>query len=105
MRSKVKITVVRVLARDDVFGQKIPAKCDESLSKVCHRHKEGEEFVVPEDGTCPPGFCNWAYADIHRDITHLRLGGDFPWMQEMGVAVVCCTDGLRPVFFRLERVQ
>ena len=42
-------------------------------------------------------------ADIQRDVAHLAMGGDFPWMKEKGEMVSCCTDGLRPVIFKLER--
>lgn len=105
MRSKVKITVVKLLTAQEVYGEALPATPDESLVMPCPRFKKGDEFIVPEDGSCPPGFCGWAYADIQRDITHLRLGGDFPWVKEKGVTLACCTDAFRPVFFRLERVE
>jgi len=52
----------------------------------------------------PPDFCSWAWADIQRDVAHLALGGDFPWMKQRGTMITCCTDGLRPVVFRLERI-
>jgi len=32
------------------------------------------------------------------------MGGDFPWMRQRGTMITCCTDGLRPVVFKLERV-
>jgi uncharacterized repeat protein (TIGR04076 family) len=35
----------------------------------------------------------------------LRFGGDFtPWVEE-GNAITCCTDGIRPVSFILERLK
>jgi uncharacterized repeat protein (TIGR04076 family) len=49
-------------------------------------------------------FCSWAWADIQRDVVHLALGGDFPWIKEKGIGISCCTDGLRPVIFKLERL-
>jgi len=52
----------------------------------------------------PEGFCSWAWADIQRDVIHMGLGGDFPWMKKPGVMISCCTDGLRPVVFKLERI-
>jgi len=51
------------------------------------------------------GLCSWAFADIQRDITLLRLGGNFPWMKEKGTILSCCTDGVRPVTFKLERID
>jgi len=34
----------------------------------------------------------------------LAFGGDFPWFKEKGIAISCCSDGLRPVVFKLERI-
>jgi len=53
----------------------------------------------------PKGFCSWAWADIQRDVTVLALGGDFPWVKEKGVTFSSCTDGFRPVIFKLERMK
>ena len=66
--------------------------------------EEGQVFIS-ENGAFPEGFCSWAYADSQRDLSHLRLGGDYPWMQEKGTILACCTDGARPVLFKLERME
>jgi uncharacterized repeat protein (TIGR04076 family) len=100
--AKVKITVAKKLHNKDVFGDNPPA--DFTSVPQCDRLQLGQEFVS-EAGECPAGFCSWAFADIQRDITHLRFGGDFPWMEEKGVALSCCTDGVRPVIFKLERLK
>ena len=97
----VKITVVKRLSVKDVFGSS-PPKISPDLG-LCPRLKEGDTFIV-EKGACPQGFCGTAFADIQQYITHLRFNGSFPWMEEKGVAYPCCTDGLRPVIFRLERI-
>ncbi len=51
----------------------------------------------------PEGFCTWAWNDIYKVVLTLRFNGDFPWYEERGVMICCCTDGLRPVIFRVER--
>jgi uncharacterized repeat protein (TIGR04076 family) len=99
----VKITVAKKLSTASVFGRNAP-KVSEAVEDVCPRFKEGDTYLS-EKGSCPEGFCSWAFADIQRDIAHLRFGGSYPWLQEEGVAYSCCTDGLRPVIFRLERVS
>ena len=99
--AKVKITVVKKLSNKDIFGDKPPLGF--TNAPVCDRLQEGQEFIV-DGSTFPEGFCCWAYADIQRDITHLRFGGDFPWMKEKGTVLSCCTDGVRPVIFKLERL-
>jgi uncharacterized repeat protein (TIGR04076 family) len=68
----------------------------------CPAFKDGQEFIY--DKTCPPGFCGWAFADIQRDLIAVSFGANYPWVKEKNVAISCCTDGLRPVVFRIERV-
>ena len=103
--AKVKITVVKKINNKDLYGENPPAAFDESiLTPVCDRFEVGQEFVV-DSHNCPTGFCNWAYGDIQRDLVHVLYGGYYPWMKEKGVAISCCTDGLRPVIFKLERIE
>lgn len=49
--------------------------------------------------------CGWAWDDIYKDVQTLRFHGDFQWFTEEGASVNCCTDGLRPVVFRVERID
>ena len=100
--AKVKITVVKKLNSKDTFGDNPPAEL--IGSPECDLLEVGQEFIC-EGPACPPGFCHWAFADIHRDIVHLRFGGSYPWIKDKGVAVPCCTDGLMPVIFKLERIE
>jgi len=97
--SDVRITVIKKLSNPDVHGRHavkgIPASCDTV--------EVGMEFVS-RGMAMPPNFCSWAWADIQRDVAHLALGGDFTWMRERGTMISCCTDGMRPVVFRLERI-
>jgi uncharacterized repeat protein (TIGR04076 family) len=102
--TKVKITIIKKMSIGEVYGNKPPIALAQDFAGDCPRLKVGDQFMS-EDGSCPPGFCSWAFADIHRDITHLRFGGSFPWCQNKKEAVACCTDGLRPVFFKLERLE
>jgi len=99
--ANVKITVVKKLSNTDLFGKNPPLHF--TGMGECDRVQLGQEFIS-EEGRFPEGFCAWAYADIQRDITHLRLGGDFPWFKEKGATLACCTDGARPVVFKLERM-
>jgi uncharacterized repeat protein (TIGR04076 family) len=33
-------------------------------------------------------------------------GGNFdPWVKEKGTAIACCTDGYRPVVFKIEAIE
>ena len=101
-RSKVKITVLKMTDTKQIFGEKLPM--GQSM-EACSRFKEGQEFTVEEDGLMPEGFCTWAWDDLYKAIVTLRFGGDFPWMNEKGTGVFCCTDGFRPVIFELRRIE
>ena len=113
--ARVKITVVKKLNVKDLYGNNPPAIInEETLTPECHRFTVGQEFFIdtsrdisdPQSWeNCPRGFCTWAYADIQRDISHILFGGSYPWLKEKGVIITCCTDGLRPVIFRIERVE
>ena len=101
--AKVMITVVKKLNNKDIFGDTPPAGC--TLEPECPAVELGQEFVVEDIAVCPSGFCAWAFSDIYRDIAHLYFGGDYFWMKEKGTVLSSCTDGCRPVIFKLERIQ
>jgi len=63
----------------------------------CSQLKEGQEFLVEVPWYQPEGFCAWAWADIRTYIHIVHAGARDRF-------VACCTDGFRPVFFKLERV-
>ena len=100
--ANVRITVVKKIHNKDMFGDNPPLGF--TAVPECDRLEVGQEFIS-EECSCPPGFCYWAFADIQRDIVHLLFGGSYPWMKEKGVALSCCTDGVRPVIFKLERIE
>lgn len=101
--TKVKISVVKSFSKKDVFGDELPDGLKGPLD-VCDTHRPGQEFFFDGSG-CPEGICPWAFADIFRDILHLWKGGDFPWVGKPGVMYSACTDGKKPVIFKLERVE
>ena len=102
-RHKVKITVIKKLSSKEVYGQSLP-EVPEDMSAYCDRLEVGQEFIVDESGAMPPGFCYWAWHDVHPVVTTLRFGGNFPWMKKEGMSYSCCSDGARPVFFKIERM-
>ena len=69
----------------------------------CERFREGQEFVS-QDANMPEGFCSWAWCDIQKYVLTLARGGDFRGVRS-GRFVTCCTDGFRPVFFMVERIE
>jgi uncharacterized repeat protein (TIGR04076 family) len=97
--AKVKITVERMLRIDDLIEE----FCTPG-SEQCSKFKLGDEFVS-KNYQKPSGFCDWAWADIHRDVVVLASGGNYPWVKKKGLQFSCCTAGLTPVVFKLERIE
>jgi uncharacterized repeat protein (TIGR04076 family) len=104
-RHKVKITILRRFEPTEVFA-KSPVKLSAQFSPLgaCERYKDGQEYVIQEDMKMPEGFCTSAWVTLYPTIRMLGFGGNPPWWEEKGVSVNCCTDGLRPVIFKLERI-
>lgn len=98
---KVRITVTKRFHPSEVF-KKSPVTPVGPLG-ACELYQDGQEFVV-ENLRMPEGFCNSAWVSIYGNVRLLSFGGELPWFKEKGVAVNCCTDGLRPVVFKLERI-
>ena len=104
MVAKVKIVVLKRIAPKVVFGEAVPKNpLTGRKFEKCSKFEEGQEFVVENCGEMPAGFCSWAWRDIYKDLTVLQYGGDFPWTKE-GEAITCCTDGIRPVSFKIIRI-
>ncbi len=102
-RYRLRITVMKKLSSKEVFGQSL-SEVSESMAAYCDRLETGAEFIVDESGAIPPGFCTWAWHDIYPVVMTLRFGGKFPWIKKEGLIYSCCSDGARPVFFRIERL-
>lgn len=94
---KVKITVIKKILNKDLVKKYSddPEKWD-----ICQHFQVGQEFIVSKTSPwqMPEGFCGWAWADIQKLIYGMARGG-------LENFVTCCTDGFRPVFFRLERIK
>jgi uncharacterized repeat protein (TIGR04076 family) len=77
----------------------------------CELFQEGQEFIFSSFTGKPQGFCDWAWNDIYKVVVTLARGGNFShelfedWMQEEQAMITCCTDGIRPVIFKVEMIQ
>jgi len=95
-RNKVRITVVKKLHHKDL----IEKYTDTGNWPPCSHFEVGQEFIAsatrPWD--MPPGFCGWAWADIQKMVFGMARGGP-------NVFITCCTDGYRPVIFKLEKIE
>ena len=105
IRKKVRITILKKVDPKVIFDGKVPITPTGKEYKKCPKGNEGQEFIVDTNLTCPEGFCNWAWFDIYKDISVLAHGGDFYDWVERGKMYTCCSDGIRPVSFLLERIE
>ena len=98
--AKTKITVLRRM-----FNQDFAEQYCQPGTQLCTAFEDGQEFIL--DGIKQPeNFCSWAWNDIHKCLLTLVHRGDFqPWMKEENNIIACCTDGIRPVIFNLERID
>lgn len=94
-RNAVRITVMKKLHHRDLIEQ----YTDSGDWPACNRFEIGQEFVVgPSAPWEPPeDFCGWAWSDMQKMVCFMARGGP-------NVFVTCCTDGYRPVVFKLEKV-
>jgi len=87
-----KITVIKCDFFGDLYNQ-----YPYGAATPCGRLKAGQEFISTSRWDPPEGLCVWAWRDILPIIQSYHEGRDHP-------SVSCCTDGLRPVTFKLERI-
>jgi len=102
--TKCKITVLKKIFNkelvDEYCSLELPEQC-----LGCPHFSVGEEYEVENHNEVPCGFCSWAWADIQKDVTTVMFDGSFPWIKQQGVSIACCTDGLMPVVFKIERIE
>ena len=98
--NKCKITVLKRTINQDIVDEYL-----EGEMGLCESFQDDQEFVVESPFVPPEGFCAWAWADMRKDIFTVVLGGDFPWARQPGATITCCTDGYRPVIFKIERIE
>ena len=96
-RRRVRITVLK-----KYFDQAIVDQFAASPEKwtACTHFEVGQQFETTLDAPweMPAGFCGWAWADIQKLVYGMARGGQ-------DVFVTCCTDGYRPVVFKLEKLS
>ena len=70
----------------------------------CPAFSVGQEFIT-ENLDQPENFCTWAWDDIFKYITLLHCGGNMSdHIKRKNTVIACCTDGLRPVVFKIEKL-
>jgi uncharacterized repeat protein (TIGR04076 family) len=90
---RCKITVLKKSFNEELYKQ-FPY----GMASACGRLEEGQEFITNNRWDPPEGFCQWAWSDLRPMLHSIHSGHNVPM-------ITCCTDGLRPVIFKLERIE
>ncbi len=128
MKYKVKITVIDKKLYPELQQQ----YCHDPNSGICPCYNVGDEFVFYRDderddfwhmglntlimtsgnadtvaGGPKMPFCSEAWDAISRYIYTGLQGGSIMkgWMREENTMITCCSDGTRPVIFKIERID
>lgn len=128
MKHKVKVTVLDTKLYPELQKQ----FCADPNSGACPCYNVGDEFIFERDGekddfwhmglntltktTADPNtvaggpkmpHCSEAWDAIARYIYTGLQGGSIMkgWMNKENVMITCCSDGTRPVIFKIERID
>lgn len=100
---KVKITVLRKEFYEDFAKDYLTESVQTGPCPLLH---VGDTFLFEGSAKMPEGFCPWAWIDIYQSVSAISSGSTFtPWNRRDGQTIVCCTDGIRPVVFKVEAVE
>jgi len=95
-----RITVVKRAFHKDLIEEHLPERAAEATP--CPVFEDGQAFEIKGPFPAKPeGFCDWAWVDIQRNVAMACMGAELP----AGCAFTCCSDGLRPVIFRIQAVE
>lgn len=96
-KHRVKITVLKKIFNEEFIAD---YAANPSIWTECTHFNVGDEFITHPDTPwdMPEGFCGWAWADIQQLVYGMARGGQ-------DVFLTCCTDGYRPVIFKLEKLD
>lgn len=105
-KHKCKITVLKRECYTDLQEQYLK----NPKAGPCHMFKEGQEFIVDGSNyvTMLDGkFCSEAWAAIGHYIYAAIQGGSlmYGWTNDEKIQIACCSDGVRPVIFKIERID
>ena len=99
MQHKVKVTVIDKKLYPDLQAQ----YCADPESGMCSCYNVGDEFIFERYGTADDFWhmgLNTLKQTVHK-AEDIAGGTGFPHCSE----VACCSDGTRPVIFKIERMD
>ena len=104
MKHRVKVTVLDTLLYEDLQRE----YCQNPCSGKCPVYNKGDVFVFyREDGKDSFWQCGLnTLVSTEGDPKEITGGPIMKgWMKEENTMIACCSDGTRPVIFKIERVD
>ncbi|KPK82157.1 MAG: hypothetical protein AMS27_14835 [Bacteroides sp. SM23_62_1] len=106
MKHKCKITVLRREFYQDLADEYL---ANPKVGK-CTRFHDGQEFILDQMdffNMMNGEFCSEAWDAISRYVYAALQGGSIMrgWTNDEKVMISCCNDGIRPVIFKIERIE
>jgi len=101
---RVKITVLKKEFYQDYADEYL---IEGVSAGSCPELEIGNEFVYEGGAKMPNDFCPYAWQDIYSSVSVLAGGKDIDntWYKNSKTKIICCTDGIRPVVFKLEQIK
>ncbi len=95
------------MLRKEFFPDLVKEYAANPETGVCTAFEVGQEFIFDREHKLKGGFCTEAWSAINRYVfTHLYDGTIMPgWMKDDKVMISCCNDGIRPVIFKIEKID
>jgi uncharacterized repeat protein (TIGR04076 family) len=101
--NSVRITVLKREFYPDLAERYLS---EGAAAGACALQAEGDVFLYEGGAEKPEGLCPWAWIDLYCAIAALYSGGDEnSWYRDGGTRILCCTDGVRPVVYKLELIR
>ena len=100
MSQQVKITVLKKEFYPELANEYLTEGQETGACPILH---EGDSFIYAGGAIMPEGFCPWAWIDLYNQISGLAAQEENTWYKP-NVRIGCCTDGVRPVVFRMEGI-
>ena len=101
MTMKLKITVMKTLSPEEIFGHEV--LLDGKEIQPCS-YEVGKEFIMDHHLNRPEDFCGRAWQDLYTTLMTYYYGGDYNY-PEPGITYQPCGDGIRPVIFKIEKMS
>ena len=103
--ARCKITVLERSFRKDFVDQYVEEERKRTLG-LCETFSDGQTFIADAVSGMPQGFCPWAWDDLYKVLVAFYTNGKFDmWTQGGDTIIACCSDGTRPVYFKIEKLE